>query len=173
MTRLIKITDAICDKFSYVALAATFFLMCMMSIHVILRKFTSSGGISASLELTEVSMVVIVFCALAYLQANDGHVRVSMFADLLPPPAKKILNFVILIISAVVLFVMAYAAARNIGTQFASGAQTQVWKIPLWPFVVLTAVGLLLYALRVFLSAVSLLTDKRAPKLNGDDIDGQ
>jgi TRAP-type C4-dicarboxylate transport system permease small subunit len=131
----------------------------MTSVHVLMRKVTALGGINASLELTEISMVLIVFCALAYLQSNNGHVRVSMFADMLPPTGKRILNFIITLVSAAVLFVMFYAALLNISTQFESGAQTQVWKIPIWPFVVVTAVGLLLYAIGLLLKAFDVLID--------------
>jgi TRAP-type C4-dicarboxylate transport system permease small subunit len=129
----------------------------MTSVHVILRKFTPLGGINASLELTEISMVLIVFCALAYLQLNDGHVRVDLFVNMLPEKGRRVLYFVILLISAVVLFVMFYATMLNISTQFASGAQTQVWKIPLWPFVIITAIGLFLYALNVLFKAFDVL----------------
>ncbi|MDR1246417.1 MAG: TRAP transporter small permease [Clostridiales Family XIII bacterium] len=157
MKSIVRAVDSLCVKFSYIAIFATFFLMCMTSVHVILRKFTSLGGINASLELTELSMVLIVFCALAYLQLNDGHVRVNMFADMLPKKAGRVLYFVILLISAVVLFIMFYATVLNISTQFASGAQTQVWKIPIWPFVIITAIGLLLYTVSILFKAFDVL----------------
>jgi TRAP-type C4-dicarboxylate transport system permease small subunit len=159
MTKAIRVLHKICDKFSYISLAATFFLMCMTTIHVILRK-GFAGGVTDSLDLTAISMVAIVFCSLAYLQAHDGHVRVNMFADMLPPGMKKALKFVLYTASAAVLFIMCYAAMLNIGTQFDSGAQTQVLKIPIWPFVILTFIGLLLYAINLLLQGVMALFEK-------------
>jgi TRAP-type C4-dicarboxylate transport system permease small subunit len=133
-------------------MAATFFLMCMTAIHVILRKFTNFS-IPGSLELTEISLVVIVFCAIAYLQSQNGHVNVDMFINFLPKRIRSVLSFVILLLSSAMLFVMFYAALIQIPEQMSAGLGTTVLHIPIWPFVAVMCIGILLYAVSLLIHA--------------------
>jgi len=150
LTRFLKIIDAVCAKLSWVSIGVTFFLMCMTSIHVLLRKFTQHWSVPGSIELTELSLVVIVFCAVGYLQSQDGHVRVNMFVGMLPKRAQHFISFVILLLSAATLVGMFYAALLQITAQFNSGLATSVLRIPIWPFVIVSCIGILLYAVSLF-----------------------
>ena len=143
---------------SYVAMWATFFLMAMTSVHVILRKI-SIYSVPGAMELTELSLVVIVFFSIGYLQSQNGHVRVSMFVDMFPLRARKIIEFVVLLASAVVLFVMFYAGMLQVQSQLGTGIKTNVLLIPLWPFVIVMTIGLVLYALSLSVHAALALIE--------------
>jgi TRAP-type C4-dicarboxylate transport system permease small subunit len=156
LAKFLKGIDAVCAKLSWVSIGVTFFLMCMTSIHVLLRKFTP-WSIPGSIELTELSLVVIVFCAVGYLQSQNGHVRVDMFVGMLPKRAQHFISFVILLLSAVTLVGMFYAALLQITAQLNSGLATSVLRIPIWPFVIISCIGILLYAVSLFGHALNEL----------------
>ena len=151
MEKALKFMDNINMKVCYVSMGAAFFLMCMTTVHALVRKFTNLGGITDSLGITEITMVVIIFCAFAYMESQNGHVRVDILASRFPKKFGTGLHGVLLIITALFIFVMFYAIAGNISTIYARGAATIVLKIPYWPFYVVTAVGLFTYAVTVLL----------------------
>jgi TRAP-type C4-dicarboxylate transport system permease small subunit len=130
--------------------------MFMTAIHVILRKLTRFS-VPGAMELTELSLVVIVFCAIGYLQSQGGHVRVDMFVNKFSKRAQDFINFFILLVSAAVMFFMFYAGIMQIQSQFDTGVSTNVLHIPIWPFVIVMAVGLILYALSLLVHAIESL----------------
>ena len=62
------------DRITWVVL---FIMMLMTMADVFLRKF-SNLSILGTVELTELMMIVIVFCSLAECQAGDGHIKVDL-----------------------------------------------------------------------------------------------
>jgi TRAP-type C4-dicarboxylate transport system permease small subunit len=156
LAKLNKIVDTLCDKISYIALGALFFLMIVTGVHVILRKITPIS-VPDSIGLTELSMVLIVFCTMGYLQMKDGHVRVDMFVGRFPLRAKLITTGVIYLVGAIILFVMFYASVLQVPIQYDTNLSTGVLKIPIWPFYIVMCVGLLMYVASLTLNAVEAL----------------
>jgi TRAP-type C4-dicarboxylate transport system permease small subunit len=154
--------DAVNLKVCYVAMASTFFLMCMTTVHAILRKFTNLGGITDSLDITILCMVVLVFCSFAFMESQHGHVRVTVLADRFPSRFGAGLHGVLLILTGLFIFIMFYAVAGNITTIMSRGAATLVLKIPFWPFHIVMAVGLFVYALTVVFHGIEKLVDLKA-----------
>ncbi|MDR3294535.1 MAG: TRAP transporter small permease [Clostridiales Family XIII bacterium] len=148
-----KTLNVICEKLSYVSMAVCFFMMIMTTVDVILRK-VSARGINGSYELTEIGMVALVFCAMAFLQMKRGQVRVDMFVAFLPARGRHFLEGAVLLVSTVVVLFMAYAAYLQISQQLAMKLTTSLLHIPVYPFVVITCVGLLLYAVGLFANAL-------------------
>ena len=156
MDKFSIIIDKLTHKIAYAAIWATFFLMCMTAVHVILRK-VSVFSIPGAMELTELSLVVIVFCSIGYLQSQNGHVRVDMFVNKFPVRARRFIEFVILLASAVTLFFMFYAGLMQVQSQIGTGIKTNVLLIPLWPFVIVMTIGVIFYTLSLVLHAVKAL----------------
>jgi TRAP-type C4-dicarboxylate transport system permease small subunit len=127
--------------------------MVVTGVHVILRKITPIS-VPDSIGLTELSMVLIVFCTMGYLQTKDGHVRVDMFVGKFALRAKLLITGVIFIVGAIILFVMFYASALQIPIQYETKLATSVLKIPIWPFYIVMCVGLFMYVVSLTLSAI-------------------
>lgn len=153
-----KIVDNICNKVSYASLGALLFLMCVTGVHVLLRKFTPIS-VPDSIGLTELSMVVIVFCTMGYLQTTNGHVRVDMFIEKLPFRGSAFITCAVLVIGAVILFLMFYASVLQIPIQYESHLATSVLRIQIWPFYIVMCIGLFLYGLSLALHAAIAFCD--------------
>jgi TRAP-type C4-dicarboxylate transport system permease small subunit len=168
-----KVIDMLTAKVAYAAIWACFFLMVMTAVHVILRKF-STISIPGAMELTELSLVVIVFCAIGYLQSQNGHVRVDMFVNKFPVRARQFVSFVILLASAVTLYIMFYAGILQVQSQLSMMTKTTVLLIPIWPFVVIMTIGLIFYALSLTVHAFqSLVAGIKGYDAEAQESDGE
>lgn len=143
----------------YVAMVSLFVLMCMTTIDTIMRK-TPLGGITDSLDLTELFLIFIVFCGLAYLESDRGHIRVDMFVNMFPRLLKKITEVFMYLLSAGILILLFFSMLSDIGSTFKSGAATQILQIPHWPFVVVVTVAIFLYAVTVLFHGIELIIGK-------------
>jgi TRAP-type C4-dicarboxylate transport system permease small subunit len=123
---------------------------------------TTLGCITDSLDITELFLIFIIFCGLAFLESGNGHIRVDMFVNMFPRILKKIVVFITYMLGAGILFLLTYAMFGDISETLNSGAATQVLHIPHWPFVVVTTVALLLYAVTVLFHGIELLIKKEA-----------
>ncbi len=139
----------------YVAMAAMFVLMCMTTIDTILRK-TAVGGITDSFDITELFMVLIIFCGFAFLESDKGHVRVDVFLNMFPKTSKRVVDSIMYLLSAGTLVMIAVAMFRYIFARYANGAATQILGIPHWPFVIIVTIALILFALTTFLHALDI-----------------
>jgi TRAP-type C4-dicarboxylate transport system permease small subunit len=158
LAKLNKTAGNLCDKISYISLGALFFLMIVTGVHVILRKITPIS-VPDSIGLTELSMILIVFCSMGYLQTKDGHVRVDMFVGKFALRAKLLTTGVIFLIGAIILFMMFYASMLQVPIQYNAKLATSVLKIPIWPFYIVMCVGLFMYMASLVLKAVVALSD--------------
>ena len=161
MEKALKFIDNINLKVCYVSMGAAFFLMCMTTVHAIFRKFTHLGGITDSLDITTLSMTLIVFCAFAFMESQRGHVRVDVLVNVFPKKANTVLQGVMLLISAGFLFILFYAVASNIPVIHARGASSMVLNIPHWPFYIVMAVGLFVYAVTVLLHGIEKAPEEK------------
>jgi TRAP-type C4-dicarboxylate transport system permease small subunit len=164
LKKTLKIVDSINMKICYIAMVALFALMCMTTVDTITRK-TPLGGITDSLDLTELFMLFIVFCGLAYLESERGHIRVDMFVNMLPKLAKRIVEAALYLLSAVILILLFYAMFGDISSTFKSGAATQILHIPHWPFVVVVTVSIFLYAFTVLLHGIEIIQGEEEPDI--------
>ena len=165
MKKVLKIVDSINLKICYVAMIALFVLMCLTTIDTITRKIPKdsvfpdwmAGGIPDSMDLTELMMIFIVFCGLAYLESERGHIRVDMFVNMLPRMGKRIVEGLLLVLEAAILFLMTYSMFEKILTTLKNGAATQLLHIPQWPFVIVVVIAMFFYSLIVLVHAIEVL----------------
>jgi TRAP-type C4-dicarboxylate transport system permease small subunit len=142
-----------------IAMVVLFILMFLTTIDTITRK-TPLGGIPDSMDFTEIFMVLIVFCGLAYLESEGGHIRVDMIVNAFPRIGKKIIEVVTYLLGAAILFALFYSMMGNITSTYHSGAATQLIHVPQWPFVVIVTAGILMYAITVLFNGIAILIKK-------------
>ena len=169
MTKALDLMSKINRKVCAVSMCALFFLMCMTTVHALMRKFTPSGGITDSLGITELSMVLIVFCGLAYMESERGHVRVDLLVSKFPARLQSVLTGILYLATAIFIFILFYAVFTNVSVIMSRGAATQVLLIPFWPFYAVICIGLFVYALTVLFHAFEEFGKKPEPKAKDSD----
>ena len=168
MKKIQKVLNSVNNVFSYVAMAAAFVLMIITALQVLLRNFTTLS-IPGILELTELSLVLVVFLSIAYLQSAKGHIRVEIFLDLLPRRIRLILSFITYLLSFVIIGIMLYAGVDQVSSIYNLGQRTSNLQIIIWPFYLVVCVGLALYALTLLLDGLIEIVSVFKPDESASD----
>jgi TRAP-type C4-dicarboxylate transport system permease small subunit len=127
--------------------------MMLTTIDVILRK-VSTFSILGSYEITEMSMVVLVFLGIAALQVKKGHVRVEMLINRIPSRGAHFITFVFFIAEALLYGDMIYAVILKLQELSVTPLLTSTLFIPYAPFYVIMAIGLTCFVILLFMDAI-------------------
>lgn len=147
VNRLNKVVIVISKLFNIVALIAVFAMMVMVVSNVVFRLFGSP--IKATIDYIEFLAVIGTSFALAYCGVKEGHISISLFMDKLPPKLQKIIDIIINMVSAVLLFIVAWNVAIYANDKFESGDVSITTGTPQAPFIYLLSAGIALLALVV------------------------
>ena len=143
------------DRITWVVL---FFMMCMTSTDVILRK-TLNQSIIGSVELTEMLLTVVIFCALAQCQLNNGHIQVDLIYKKLSPRLQKICDLITQSLCTVLFALIAIGTFRHGMEMHECGEVSLDLEIPIYPFVYLASSGCALLAIVLLLKALAALRE--------------
>jgi TRAP-type C4-dicarboxylate transport system permease small subunit len=126
-----KLLEIVCGVLAGLALFA---IMVLTFLDVSGRKLMSQS-ITGSLELTELLMVVVIFCAMPLVSLKSEHVVFDSFDSVLPGYFKTVQRAVINIVCATLLLGLAFLM-WNTGSEFAAlGETTAQLKITKSPFI--------------------------------------
>jgi TRAP-type C4-dicarboxylate transport system permease small subunit len=96
-------------------------------------------------EMTELAMALIVFLALPYCAATDGHVAVDVLGPWLDRPGMRWVNVVVAFAGAAITGVIAWESVRYALASNARGDATNMMKIDLFPFQLAAGISLALF----------------------------
>ena len=173
LKKALEIARSINLRICYVSMVSMFVLMVLTTINTIMRKIYFLGGIKDAFDMTAMLLVLIVFCAMAFLESGKGHVRVGMLFLVLPSLPKKIVEAFWYLMSSGILFLFTLSLFNNIQSTYKSGAASQVFAIPWWPFSIVITVAVLAYALTVLTRLIAIIVgqDSEKEQLVGDKKD--
>lgn len=112
MQQLGRCLNKLAQVFGMLAVFFLFFLMVGTSLDVLVRSL-SGKPISGVFELSELSMVLIVFLGLGWTQIDDAHIRVTVVAERCSPFWQAVLNGIALLLGALLLGILAYPATQD------------------------------------------------------------
>jgi TRAP-type C4-dicarboxylate transport system permease small subunit len=121
-------------------------LMALIAFDVVMRYVLRLPFLGAY-EMTELAMALIVFLGLPYCGATGGHVSVDVLGRWLDRPALRWVAVVVHLAGAALLAVMAWQAGIFALGSKARGEATNMLVIETWPFELLTAASMGLFAL--------------------------
>lgn len=121
-------------------------LMALIAFDVVMRYVLRLPFLGAY-EMTELAMALIVFLGLPYCAATGGHVAVDVLGGLLDRPAMRWPNALLHLAGAALTAVMAWQSVVYALDSKSRGEATNMLKIDLFPFQVLTGVSMALFTL--------------------------
>jgi TRAP-type C4-dicarboxylate transport system permease small subunit len=124
-------------------------MMFLMAADVVGRYFFNSP-ISGGLELVEYLMAVIVPLSVAYCALQGAHVSVELLVDRLHPAVRQVIKIFTSTLSIVFVGLISWQNFLYIGEMYRSHLTSAVLKIPTYPFVAATAVGMTVFAVVMF-----------------------
>lgn len=148
---------------AYCGGAALLALMGLILFDVLMRyvlRLPFLGGF----ELTELTMVLIVALGLPYCAYTDGHVSVDVLAPVLDRPALHWLPALLDLAGAALVTVMAWESARYAIGSAERGEATNMLGIQIYPFQLVIAVSMAVFALVLLVLAWRALRPSSRPE---------
>ncbi len=155
---LMTVTRTI-DIVSWVILFA---MMMMTMIDVLLRYFTNSS-ILGSVELTELMMVIVVFCSLAQCQAEDGHIKVDLVLKRFSPRVQSMIDTLTQLICFGLFSFMTWSMYIYASEMKEYGEVTLDLGLVKYPFVYIASFGCALLTLVLLFKAITALREVFEP----------
>ncbi len=151
--RLDRIVSSAVRLCAYISGIALFWLMGLTVVAVIMR-YVFNAPILGGQDLSEVSLIVVVFPALAYCGWTGGHVALDVVASRLKPRTLLWSDRVVHTVSGLLFSYIAWQTWRRGLDAYRYGEASNLIEIPRSPFFFIIAIGAGLYALVLFVQAL-------------------
>ena len=138
-----KIIYSIAAKGGFVGALTMMGLVLLTVADVVLRYFFNAP-ILGSFELTEFSLILLVFFAIPWGTAQKVNVRVDLFVGPLPTRVRAILDSITCFISLLITALFAWYTIPQAKYIMRLGSESDMLEIPLWPFYFIVALGFFL-----------------------------
>lgn len=161
MTQPAKVWERRAD--AVLGIAASALLLCLMLITFVdvVARYLFNRPIRGAFELTELTLLVLIFAGLPLVSHADEHVTMDFIDRMLPQRAVPMLIRVIHALVAAVFFFLTWQVLIKAGRIAGYGDTTDVLRIPVGPFVYFMAAMIGLTAL-VHIFKVFVPGDRRA-----------
>ncbi|AXF55204.1 TRAP transporter small permease [Salicibibacter kimchii] len=137
-----KVTRAL----QFVSNLLLFGIMLLIPLDVIGRYFFNRP-VTGALELTELATGTLVFLSLAITHYYNEHVSVDFIVDKMPKRARNVLLTIIEFVIFILLIVMMTQLFSNALQYIDRGTTSGDLSIPVYPFIMLAAISVLVFAL--------------------------
>lgn len=153
---LTKITKAIAFIAGIAALSTMFLITADVT-----GRYIFNHPLRGTFELVELSLVLIVFLALAYSElVGEGHIRVTILTDRLSGLPSLITQIVCSLIGIVTCTLLSWRNALYSIDTLTSKETSLMIHVPIWPFRLAIAIGTGLLALAFIITLIRTLKAK-------------
>ena len=156
---------------TYLSAVIILFLMVYVLLEVLMR-YAFNSPLPGHLEGAELLLPMIVFFAISYTQARNGHVGMSLVVEVLPIRFQRFINIFTLGLSILTCAVLAYFGVKQAYFAYEINDVTMTppyW--PIWPSASIVPIGYGLLALRMSLQILQHIAPKRFPEPPPEDLE--
>ena len=107
----------------------------------VLARYLFNKPVTGSYELTEFMMPIVIALGLAFCALEKGHVRVELVTSKLPERTQAVMNTIVSLIFLGVFVLVTYQTWLRALGMIKSGQLSLTLYIPIYPFVLATAIG--------------------------------
>lgn len=156
-----KIT-AIMSIVSYIGVVA----IVLLTVADVFMTKAFTKPIVGSYEITEQLLLCTVFASFAYGQSNKSHINMALVISKLPRVIRFICFTIMSLLSVFIATLVGYAAVLQAMNNFKTNVVTANLFIPTFPFLIVEAVAMFVFALALLydtvLSVAAIKSDKYA-----------
>jgi len=135
----------------------------------VIARFSFKGSIPGGIEIESYMLLIIIFLGVAFIQINEGHIRIEFIVSRFPKWVKNVLDCFHYLICALFFGIMSSQLIMQGIRKIQDNVITYDLEIPVWIFWFIAALGIIILAIVValdFLRALQRsLEDKRWPWL--------
>lgn len=158
------------DTLTYLSTGVIVFVMAYVCTEVLMR-YGFNAPLPGHLEGSELLVPIIVFFAISYTQARNGHVGMTLVLDALPPRGRMFLEISTLALSWLLCGIMSYFAGKYALQLYEYDDVTMsppYWRT--WPSAAAISLGYGLVAMRMWMQILHQLRPERFPPPPDDEI---
>ena len=152
-------TKIINRAMNFVAMAVLCLMMLLTTIDV-LGRYLFDKPVQGTFELTEIMLVTIVFCSLAFCQFSKGHISVDIVVKHFSQKIQKIIQTLNYFVTIMVLVLIAWMSFQNGMMVRESKQVTMILGIPIYPFVLVVSLGALGMAVEILRDIIATWTEE-------------
>ena len=115
------------------------------------------GPISGSFELTEFMLAVIVLTAIGHTQMKDGHISIDLVVTKFSPRVRAIVDAVTDFLSLAMFALVTWRTVKYAQLLYESNDVSGVLRLPVYPFLVVAAIGSFMFCLAMLSSFLQSL----------------
>lgn len=152
---------------SFLALLSGLALLWLMGLTVVavIMRYLFNAPVLGAHDLSEVSLVLVVFPAMAYCGWTGGHVALDLISSILTPAKLRWAESLIQFICGCLFLHLVWVSFWRALDALSYGDATNLIEIPHWPFFFVISFSSGIYALVLFVRAVKAA---RGPAQAGD-----
>lgn len=152
------------DVLGWVAMVFMAILMFGVTADVAARAIYGQS-VPGLFEMSELSMVMVVFLGLGWTLRDDAHIRVTMLTDRLAPRPRRLAGALAWLCAALVFLLLAWPSTQEAAYSFSIREfRWGVVQIPIWWTKIALAAGLWFAAVQAVVKAVLVATDRDLPE---------
>ncbi|GGY44146.1 hypothetical protein GCM10011297_16360 [Bacterioplanes sanyensis] len=150
--------DTLISKFEAFALAAGVLLMALNTCVNVVARFVFGEGLFFSGEINRILIILITFAGMGYAARHGRHIRMSALYDLLPKLGRKIVMTAIVILTAGVMYFLAYLSFEYVMSTYERGRILPALGFPIWWIYIWVPMGFAVTGVQYTMTAIKNLT---------------
>ncbi|MFC1840032.1 TRAP transporter small permease [Thermodesulfobacteriota bacterium] len=156
MSIIEKTVHLIARWLNWMAALAIVAVMIIVCVNVLARSIFGIP-LKGTVDIVSLLGVLVIAGAIAYTQVLKGHIRITLFIDMLPDPARTILACLVDLIGMIMFSIISWQTILfAIGT-YEIGELSEVLKIPVTPFAFVVSAGCIAITLVLLVDLINLL----------------
>lgn len=157
MSIIEKTVHFIARGLNWMAALAIVAVMIIVCVNVLARSLLGVP-LKGTVDIVSLLGVLVIAGAISYTQVLKGHIRITLFKDMLPNPARIILAVLVDLIGVIMFSIISWQTILfAIGT-YEIGELSEVLKIPVTPFAFVVSAGCISITLVLLVDLINLIT---------------
>ena len=144
--------------FEAVILTAGVLVMAASSVANVAGRFLFGQSIYFAEELNQFVVILVTFAGIGFAARHGRHIRMSALYDELPDHLRKALMIVIALLTAAVMFVLAWYSYYYVVSVYDTGRIAPVTRIPIFVTLIWLPIGFVITGIQYVLTAIANLT---------------
>jgi len=138
-----KVFDKIISKIEEFVLAYSVIVMAILLIISVIMRTVFNKSLTFSEEIGQSLLIIVSFFGISYTAKKGRHITMSIFFDMVNNKKKKIMMYVISLVSTAMMIYIAYLAAQYTMSTYDLGRVTPALRIPIYLIYVFVPVGMI------------------------------
>ena len=147
--------------------------MMLLVVADVLGRKLFNAPIQGAIEVTELTLVVMVYLSVAYVQGRREHIRLELFSSRLSGRALRRLELFSLAVALVICLVITWRIGLFAWESWSTGDHTMgLVEIPIWPSKVAVFFGFVVLSLRLAIDIAGALLGAETGHAGRDEAAG-